>query len=276
MNKGLNTRAAWCAILVIAVMATMATGCASKAQRSELRLESEAVVLPPIIRDVDVKRNGATILNGAEVAPGDQISVEIHGTRGVEGVVSAPAGAMRLQDSGDGTYVANAAVPAGATSFDFQAWLTDPAATPPDSDRMSYRFPVRQPAAEAPVPAWKRAQSDLENVGRLPFEHDSAKIGNGGAEILDAWAKIISGYPDVKFAVYGACSQLGDDRYNNVLGLNRAIATKTALIERGADGTRVAVSSLGRQEARDCSQFKGDEKARCLAQDRWTRVVALP
>jgi len=275
VNKGLNTRAAWCAILVIAVMA-MTTGCASKAQRSELRLESEAVVLPPTIRDVDVKRNGATLLNGAEVAPGDKITVEIRGTRGVEGVVSAPTGAMRLQDSGGGTYVAETAVPAGATSFDFQAWLTDAGATPPDSDRMRYQFPVRKPVAAAPVPAWKRAQMDLENVGRLPFGHDSAKVGNGGAKVLDAWAKIISGYPDVKFAVYGACSQLGDDRYNNVLGLNRAIATKSALIERGADGTRVAVSSLGRQEAQDCSKFEGDKKAKCLAQDRWTRVVALP
>ena len=275
MNKRLNTRAAWCAILVIAVMA-MATGCASKAQRSELRLESEAVVLPPIIRDVDVKRNGTTILNGAEVAPGDKLTIEIRGTRSVEGVVSVPTGAMRLNDSGDGSYVTEAAVPAGATSFDFQAWLTDDAATPPDSDRMSYRFPVRQPAAAEAVPAWKRAQMDLDKVGRLPFDHDSAKVGNGGTEVLDAWATIIGGYPDVKFAVYGACSQLGDDRYNNVLGLNRAIATKSALIERGADGTRVAVSSLGRQEARAGSTCEGDAKAPCLAHDRWTRVVALP
>jgi outer membrane protein OmpA-like peptidoglycan-associated protein len=274
VNKGLNTRAAWCAILAIAVIA-ITTGCASKAQRSELRLESEAVVLPPIIRQVDVKRNGATVLNGAEVAPGDQITIEIRGTRGVEGVVSAPTGAMRLQDSGDGKYVANAAVPAGATSFDFETWLTDGAATPPDSDRMRYRFPVRQPATDV-VPAWKRAQADLDNVGRLPFEHDSATVGNGGSGVLDAWAKIIADYPDVNFAVYGACSQLGDDRYNNVLGLRRAIATKTALIERGAEGARVAVSSLGRQESHDCLQFEGDQKARCLAQDRWTRVVALP
>lgn len=275
MNNGLNTRAAWCAILVIAVMA-VATGCASKAQRSELRLESEAVVLPPIIRDVDIKRNGTSVLNGAELAPGDQISVEIHGTRSVDGMVAAPTGTMRVNDSGDGTYVANTAVPAGATSFEFQAWLTDEGATPPESDRMRYRFPVRQPVAAVAVAAWRRAQNDLDQLGRLPFDHNSAVVGNGGVEVLDAWAKLIQAYPDVDFAVYGACNQLGDDRYNLVLGLNRAIATKTALIERGIPGSRLAVSSLGREEARDCSKFKGEEKSRCLAQDRWTRVVALP
>jgi outer membrane protein OmpA-like peptidoglycan-associated protein len=254
----------------------IATGCASKAQRSELRLESEAVVLPPIVRDVDIKRNGTSILNGAEVAPGDKITVEIHGTRGVQGVVAAPTGTMRLNDSGNGTYVADAAVPAGATSLELQAWLTDDGATPPDSERMRYRFPVRQPAPAAAVAAWRRAQDDLEKIGRLPFDHNSAVIGAGGADILDAWGKVIGAYPDVNFAVYGACSQLGDDRYNLVLGLNRAIATKTALIERGVQGSRVAVSSLGRQEARDCSKFEGEERSRCLAQDRWTRVVALP
>lgn len=275
MNNGLNTRAAWCAIFVIAVM-VVAPGCASKAQRSELRLESEAVVLPPVIRDVDVKRNGLTILNGAEVAPGDEITVEIHGTRGVQGMVAAPTGSMRLNDSGGGTYIASAGVPAGATSYELQAWLTDDGATPPDSDRMRYTFPVRKPVAVAAVAAWRLAQADLDKIERLPFEHDSAVVGNGGGEILDAWAKVIGGHADVKFAVYGACSELGDDNYNNVLGLRRAIATKTALIERGVDSSRVAVSSLGRQEAGDCSKFKGDEKSRCLAQDRWTRVVALP
>lgn len=257
-------------VLVIGVAAGQ-VGCAGKVERHELKLTSERVVLPPSVDDMRVGWNGAALTQGATVAPPGEVTVILAGSPGATAVVEHPLGRTRASQGSDGRYTAKIPVPASADGpFEIVAWLTDPQADPPDSAKRRYRFTVEpEPVVVAPVDPResKRAEARkaLTAAGRVYFPHNSDKLDAEDRAVLDAWAGIIKRFGDLDFVIYGATSELGDDKYNQYLGMLRAIATRRALVERGVEGTRLGVNSVGRERASNCAP-KDDA---CLAKDRW-------
>ncbi|WP_425049364.1 OmpA family protein [Psychromarinibacter sp. S121] len=80
----------------------------------------------------------------------------------------------------------------------------------------------------------------------VEFEFNSAQITNAARLALDAQARWIAQFPEVRFRVYGHTDLVGSTAYNKALGLRRANAVVNFLVSRGISRSRLeAVVSFG-------------------------------
>ena len=79
----------------------------------------------------------------------------------------------------------------------------------------------------------------------VPFEYDSAELPFNAAEIVEPHVRYLLENPDVTVALQGNASSEGGPVYNYELGLKRAEAVKSVMMELGLSSSRVAVLSVG-------------------------------
>ena len=80
----------------------------------------------------------------------------------------------------------------------------------------------------------------------VEFAFNSAQIDNAARLALDAQARWIAQFPEVRFRVYGHTDLVGSQAYNKSLGLRRANAVVNYLVSRGISRSRLeAMVSFG-------------------------------
>ncbi|MDF0596134.1 OmpA family protein [Psychromarinibacter halotolerans] len=80
----------------------------------------------------------------------------------------------------------------------------------------------------------------------VEFAFNSSQIDNAARLALDAQARWIAQFPEVRFRVYGHTDLVGSQAYNKSLGLRRANAVVNYLVSRGISRSRLeAMVSFG-------------------------------
>jgi len=83
---------------------------------------------------------------------------------------------------------------------------------------------------------------------RFNFEFNSASPGEDAREYLDELAKALNDNPELRLKLVGHTDNVGSDKFNLRLSLERAQAFKTYLVERGVNASRVTVDGKGMRE----------------------------
>src|SRR5262249_49657045 len=82
------------------------------------------------------------------------------------------------------------------------------------------------------------------------FDYDSADLSPGTRDSLQRAASCLREHPDKSVLLVGETDPRGTEEYNLALGDRRARAVQSYLTALGVDGGRLAVTSVGEEEAR--------------------------
>lgn len=103
----------------------------------------------------------------------------------------------------------------------------------------------------APAPAPKTVAEAVREVARnfrrVNFAFDSTELVGESTSALQANAKILQEFPDVRVEVQGHADERGTTEYNLALGQRRAQAVKSRLETMGVPSSRVTVVSYGKE-----------------------------
>ena len=80
------------------------------------------------------------------------------------------------------------------------------------------------------------------------FDFNKATLRPEAYPILNNAAEILLTHPDVKVDIVGHTDQIGSDKYNDKLSLERAKAVKKYLIAKGVDASRMNTVGKGKRE----------------------------
>ena len=87
-----------------------------------------------------------------------------------------------------------------------------------------------------------------QNVGdRVFFDTDMSNIREDGRQTLNRQAEWLKKYTNYQITIAGHCDERGTREYNLALGERRANAVKSALVQQGIPGGRVATISYGKE-----------------------------
>jgi len=127
--------------------------------------------------------------------------------------------------------------------------------------------PVEEPAPPPPEPPAPVIDYDAlarENLATIYFEFDRSNLTSESIAKLERAAKFLQQYPNLRFMVEGHADERGSAEYNMGLGENRAKSVKNYLAGYGIDGSRLDVTSYGKE--RPASPNCSDES--CHSQNR--------
>lgn len=133
----------------------------------------------------------------------------------------------------------------------------------------------------APVVAPARETTTQINLAAdtlFKFDRHSLNdlLPKGRQEVIDLAYKITSGYASVRaINLVGHTDRLGNENYNQQLGLNRAKTVKALLVQNGVNPSQITVASQGENQpvTNGCFDLKhGDELKACLQPDRRVSV----
>jgi peptidoglycan-associated lipoprotein len=80
------------------------------------------------------------------------------------------------------------------------------------------------------------------------FDYDRFVIRDDGKSVLEANAASLKADGNRKILIEGHCDERGTSDYNLVLGERRARAAKQYLQDLGVDGSRMQITSLGKEK----------------------------
>jgi peptidoglycan-associated lipoprotein len=124
----------------------------------------------------------------------------------------------------------------------------NPAAAPPPAPP--------PPPPMAPPPPSSPGGSNLDAIAagrvatmsdRIHFDYDKSDIKPDDTPRLDGKGALLKQFSAVRIRITGHCDERGSDQYNIALGMRRATAAKTYLVQLGVDASRIEVASLGRE-----------------------------
>lgn len=111
-------------------------------------------------------------------------------------------------------------------------------------------------AGKAPAPAVD-ACSGVIRLRGVEFEFDSDRLSGVSSVVLDAAAESLRGCPNIAVRVEGHTDSMGTEAYNQGLGLRRANAVRSYLIDAGVGAGRLTARSFG--ETRPIASNDTDE-----------------
>jgi peptidoglycan-associated lipoprotein len=85
----------------------------------------------------------------------------------------------------------------------------------------------------------------------IPFDLDSAALGDAARATLEKHALWLQGHRDVKVTIEGHCDERGTVDYNLALGDQRARAARDYLVSLGVAAARLRVVSYGKERPLD-------------------------
>lgn len=138
-----------------------------------------------------------------------------------------------------------------------------------------YVTPVAAPAKETTT------QINLAADTLFKFDRHGLNdlLPKGRQEVIDLANKITSGYASVRaINLVGHTDRLGNENYNQQLGLNRAKTVKALLVQNGISPAQITVASRGEDQpvTNGCFDLKhGDELKACLQPDRRVSVEII-
>ena len=112
------------------------------------------------------------------------------------------------------------------------------------------------PPPMAPPPPSNTGGSNLEAAAaarvatmsdRIHFDYDKSDIKPEDTQRLDGKGALLKQFSALRIRITGHCDERGSDQYNIALGMRRATAAKTYLVQLGIDASRIDVASLGRE-----------------------------
>lgn len=87
---------------------------------------------------------------------------------------------------------------------------------------------------------------------RVHFDFDRSNIRPGDdTQVLQQKLAILQANPGLRIEIVGHCDERGSDEYNMALGMRRANSARQWLIDRGIDGSRITVRSMGEEQPID-------------------------
>ena len=128
---------------------------------------------------------------------------------------------------------------------------TDTGVQPPPPPTTQPPPPPPAAAGDPSVATTERLKAELGNV--IHFDYDQDAIKPEDRPVLDAKADIMKANPALRIRITGHADDRGSDEYNLVLGNKRALAAKRYLENKGIDGSRIDVSSLGEERPVDAA-----------------------
>ena len=102
-----------------------------------------------------------------------------------------------------------------------------------------------------------RARAEMEAVRamiaeRIHFDYDRSNIRPGqDTQVLEQKLRILQANPALRIEIVGHCDERGSDEYNLALGQRRSLAAKQFLVDRGINGDRISVRSMGEEQPVD-------------------------
>lgn len=106
------------------------------------------------------------------------------------------------------------------------------------------------------------------DFNKFNIKNEMLDISNNNAVKIN---EVISKYSNVKVKVEGNCDEWGNDEYNFALGLKRAKAVKTSLINNGVKSSNIIILSLG-----ESNPICNEKTADCWKQNRRVDHLLLP
>lgn len=112
------------------------------------------------------------------------------------------------------------------------------------------------PPPMAPPPPSNTGGSNLEAAAaarvatmsdRIHFDYDKSDIKPEDTQRLDGKGALLKQFSALRIRITGHCDERGSDQYNIALGMRRATAARTYLVQLGIDASRIDVASLGRE-----------------------------
>jgi len=106
-------------------------------------------------------------------------------------------------------------------------------------------FPGQEEVREERIPKTLGPVAELQLEDWVHFEFDKYELTPLGKEVLDDAAERLNQYPNVKVVLEGHACSCGAERYNYVLGMNRARAVKDYLVQKDISASRLSTVSYG-------------------------------
>jgi peptidoglycan-associated lipoprotein len=130
------------------------------------------------------------------------------------------------------------------------------APTPVNSTAAPPPAPPPPPPMAPPPPPANPGGSNFESIvagrvatmsDRIHFDYDKSDVKPEDTQKLDAKGALLKQFSALRIRITGHCDERGSDQYNIALGMRRATAAKTYLVQLGIDASRIDVASLGRE-----------------------------
>ena len=102
----------------------------------------------------------------------------------------------------------------------------------------------------------------------LFFNYDQSDLRPDAANALVDDAAFLVSHPEVKLTIAGYADERGSAEYNIALGMQRAVATRDALVSAGVASERIQVISYGKERS-----FCSDDTDSCMQQNRRAQMV---
>jgi peptidoglycan-associated lipoprotein len=102
-------------------------------------------------------------------------------------------------------------------------------------------------AAPAPKTVAEAVREVARNFRRVNFAFDSTELVGDSMAALQANAKILQEFPEVRVEVQGHADERGTTEYNLALGQRRAQTVKSRLETMGVPSSRITVVSYGKE-----------------------------
>ena len=100
------------------------------------------------------------------------------------------------------------------------------------------------------------------------FNYDQSDLRPDAADAVVDDAAYLVAHPDLKLTIAGYADERGSAEYNVALGMQRAVATRDALVAGGVASDRIQVMSYGKERP-----FCSDETEGCLQMNRRAQMV---
>src|SRR6266576_6054063 len=156
--------------------------------------------------------------------------------------------------------------------------------TPPNSGNPTPLVPGGQlpgneiPTTGVPLPEDLNDLSKFEQLREIlaphtvHFDYDSPVVKSSERPHVQAVADYLKGAAGMALLIEGHCDERGTEEYNRALGERRALALREALIQLGADASRMTTRSFGKDRKID----PGNSEASHARNRRGEFVVLRP